>query len=138
MRVIVWIAIFFGISVVVMLYAAALIKSFLGRYSMIDGPGTMTEFKAVVKKLMYLALGQIVIMSPVVVLGFYAGAARKFTPNEFVIFLLLMGSGIALGYWVKKFEKQATSLPVNTDYPGLEEEYKAVCHTWMKKPLPNF
>jgi len=138
MRIIVWIAILFGVTVFITLYAWVLLRGFLDRYSIIDSPEALTEFKVMVRKLMFLALGQIVAMIPVIILATVAGATKKFTATEFTIFLLLMGSGIVLGYWVKKFEKKASSLPVNPDYPDLESQYRAVCHAWIKKALPDF
>ena len=89
-----------------------------------------------VRRQMYGALMQIVFLGGTGALGVYGIISRRLSLGQFLLFLLLNGVLFTIGALGKRIEGRARSLPVEDE--ALASEYEAVCHAWIKKPLPDF
>lgn len=112
------------------------VKGFLSRYSSISSSKSLEDFKQMVRRQMYQALLQIILLGAVFILGSYGIISRKLSSMELLLLIILYGFLVVIGRICSGIEKQARSLPVSNG--TLASEYKAICQSWVKKTLPNF
>ena len=82
---------------------------------------------------MYQALIQIGFLGITIILGLYGVFTGQLS---LALVLGLNGAVIVIALLFKGTETQAKSLEVKDE--ELLTDYKAVCETWNKKPLPDF
>jgi hypothetical protein len=131
-----WVVVLFGLGVINFIIALSGLKGFLSNNQSIKSMLNLEELKSMVRIQMYQALVQIVIlgiMGILVVVGIITG---RLSFMEFLFTLVLNLVIFTLGKYGKGIEEQARSLDVEDK--SLEEEYREVCETWVKKPFPNF
>jgi len=116
--------------------AFSAIKNFLASHTMIDSPRTFETFKQLVRRQMIQALVQVAFLLPMGFLGGYGIVTHRLTTKEFVVFLLFNGVVFLLAKMGKGNEERARSMKVID--PTLEDQYRAVCRSWVRKALPDF
>jgi len=133
MSIVTWLFIVFGLALVNMLVGTAGIRSFLANTRMISSTMDLDNFKRLVRRQMFQALLQMALLGAGLVLGIYALVKEE---AGLLLILVLNAVIFASGQMGKGFEERARSLKVSD--PLLESRYKAVCHTWVHKPFPDF
>lgn len=106
---------------------------FLKTKPSIADEASFARFKALARTEMYLALFMLS-LSPLI---FVASAALVFKNGLPGLAAALITSAVFLGcsMYHKRIERRTHNLPVAE---ALEEAYRAVCNTWIKKPWPDF
>lgn len=123
----------FGLAIVNGLIAGAGVQSFLSRGKAITTQTDLEEFKAMVRRQMYQALLQMVLLGAGCMIGLYGIFTGKL---GLLLVLALNGSVFVMGAAFRGLERRARSFPV--DDPGLQAEYARVCDSWLHKPTPDF
>lgn len=131
-----WILLLFALGIINLIAGVKGIRSFLSQDSSIRTYQSFESFKSMVRKQMYQALLQVIILGTMCVLGVLGIINGKLNSGGTLLFLLLNVINIFAGKWGKGFEKKARSLKVES--PNLLDEYKTVCRTWFRKPFPDF
>jgi len=131
-----WIVVFFIIGIINLFIALSAIKHFLNKQGQIETEYDMQCFKLMVKKQMYQALLQIIVLGIMGIIGLVGIVTEKLTGLDIFVFILLNVCNIVLGMYAKKFEKIARTLSVEDEL--FANEYFSICNTWIKKPFPNF
>lgn len=110
------------------------VKRFLKRHHEISDVRVLEEFKSLVKRNMYAALVQFVVLS----LGLILGIILMFTFKHLGVLAVLTVNSLifSLSQIFGKLEKKARSLPVANE--NLAQKYRQVSETWVKKPFPDF
>ncbi|MCD4846953.1 MAG: hypothetical protein K8R76_02035 [Candidatus Aegiribacteria sp.] len=131
-----WILLLFVLGIINLIAGVKGIRSFLSQDSSIRTYQNLENFKSMVRKQMYQALLQLVILGTMTVIGIVGMLVGKLNFSGTLLFLTLNVINIFAGKWGKGFEKKARSLKVES--PNLLDEYKSVCRTWFRKPFPDF
>lgn len=131
-----WILLLFACGMVNFFVAVSALKKFLVINPCIDSLSNLENLKEMVRKQMYQALLQIVFFGGMGVLGVIGIISGGLSSTEFVFVLLLNGIVWAAGKSAKPTEQKAQNLSVSD--PDLEDEYRSVCRTWIRKPIPDF
>ena len=131
-----WILLLFALGIINLIVGVKGIRSFLSQETSIRTHQSLQSFKSMVRKQMYQALLQLIILGIMCVLGILGIINGRLNFNGTLLFLLLNVINIFAGKWGKGFEKKVRSLKVED--PNLLEEYKSVCRTWGRKPFPDF
>ncbi len=121
------------IAAAVSLWSRAQITGFLEATPTIGSSTDLERFKELARLEMYLALAMIVLL----VTGLVTGLVLILRHGVAGLFLVLLANAVVLGLGLfhKGVEEKARHLRTAE---GLEPEYRRVCHTWNKKPLPDF
>jgi len=108
-------------------------KKFLKRNHSIRDNRCLNEFKILVRTQMYQTLLQIALLGSGFLLGLYG--LKK---GEIGILLILLVNGIVffISKKIKGVENACRNLKVEDN--ALEQEYRKICDTWVKKALPDF
>jgi hypothetical protein len=109
------------------------LKGFLSRHSTITNKLVLDEFKKLARKNMYQALVQIVLLVTAGLMGLYGIFTHQL---GLILVIALNGAIIVLSKLTKGIEERTRSLTV--DDKSLEDQYLAVCETWVGKALPDF
>lgn len=112
------------------------IKKFLSLTSIIESRKSLEDFKNFVRWQMYQTLIQLCFQGGALLLSLYGIFSSRLSFGQVFLYLILNGVIIILGRIFKKSEDEARSLMVDDE--NLKDEYKAICRTWIKKPLPDF
>jgi len=114
----------------------ARLHTFLKRTPTIATYQNIIEFERVVKRQMYAALLQIVLLvAPGII--FVVGLVRKVIAVDDVLYIVLPSLVImAIGMAFKTLENRARSLPVHD--PILEERRDHIVKVWNSKALPDW
>lgn len=131
-----WILLLFALGIINLIVGVKGIRSFLSQDSSIRTYQSLQNFKIMVRKQMYQALLQLIILGTMTVIGIVGIFTGKLNFNGTLLFLLLNVINIFAGKWGKGFEKKVRSLKVEDQ--NLLDEYKTVCRTWFRKPFPDF
>jgi hypothetical protein len=131
-----WIIVLFVLAIINFFIANNDLKAFLARHASIDSYQSMDAFKKMVRKQMMQALLQLVLLLATGVLPIYGLFTHKITFGQFLLCILFDFVILGLGKKGKEVEEKSRSLTVND--PSLEEQYKRICETWVKKPFPDF
>ena len=115
------------------IFAAIKLRAFLARNSSISSVESLADFKRMVRWQMHAALVQIGFLGASGLIGLYGIFTEQLS---LLLVLCLNGVVIGISYAMKATEKRAKSLPVNDQ--SLFNEYRAICESWVKKPLPDF
>ena len=131
-----WVLVLFAAGMANFFVGLSALKKFLVLNPRIDSLVNLENLKEMVRKQMYQALLAIALFGGMGILGCIGIITRRLNSTQFVLFLLLNGIVWAAGKSSKPTEQRAQNLPVSD--PGLLDEYKSVCRTWMRKPFPDF
>jgi hypothetical protein len=131
-----WVVFLFLLGVINFIIALSSLKNFLSNTPSIKMIQDMDEFKGMVRKQMYQALLQIVILGIMGILVIAGILTGRLTFMEFLFTLGLNLIVFLLGLYGKKVEEEARSLRVEDK--SLDEEYRSICYKWVKKPFPDF
>jgi tRNA A-37 threonylcarbamoyl transferase component Bud32 len=131
-----WIFVLFLLGAINGIIGLFNVKGFLDNHSKITGPHSLEVFKKMVRQQMTQALVQIGILVPMVIIGLSGVVKNRITGTNFVLWIMLNLGIFGIGKMAKNYEDQARSLQIMDQ--TLEEQYKQVCESWIKKPLPNF
>jgi len=123
----------FAAAVINSLAGAASLHGYLSRTAAIASQADLERFKGLVRTQMYQALLQMGLLAGSLLLGVVGLVSGRL---GVVLVLAVNGVIVGLGLFAKGLETRARTLPVRD--PSLAEEYKRVCHAWLKKPLPDF
>jgi hypothetical protein len=123
----------FAAAVINWLAGAAKLHGFLWHTSAIASPADLEKFKGLVRTQMHQALLQMGLLTGLLLLGLAGLVSGRF---GLVHVVTLNGVILGLGLLAKGLETRARTLPVQDS--SLAEEYKRVCHAWLKKALPDF
>ncbi len=133
MNAVTWLYLVFSLALVNWLVGMAALKSFLSRTSAIASTLDLQNFADLARRHMLQALLQIVLLVSGVLLGIYVLSSGQ---AGLLLILVLNGVIWVAGTLGKPVEERARSLKVLD--PLLEERYRAICTTWVKKPFPDF
>lgn len=133
MNLVAWLYFLFGLAILNLFVGFFAVKSFLSQSSCISNSIDLDNFKRLARQQMYQALIQIGLLGAAGVLGIYGLVTKQV---GILLILVLNGTVIGISMVSKTLEKRAHALTV-TDQ-RLENEYKTICHTWVKKAFPDF
>jgi hypothetical protein len=121
------------IAAAVSLWSRAQVTRFLEGTPAIQSTADLERFKELARMEMHLALAMIVLL----VTGLGTGLVLIRRHGFAALLLVLLANAVVLGLGVfhKSVEEKARNLRTAE---GLDEEYRQVCRTWNKKPLPDF
>lgn len=131
-----------AVQVLYLLYALAMVnwgfgiaalKSFLSGTQAIASNLDLQNFATLVRRHMFQAMLQVVLLVAGMFLGIYILVTGK---AGFLLIIAMNGFIFAAGMLGKPLEERARSLKVLDLL--LEERYKAICTTWVEKPFPDF
>ena len=128
-----WIYILFALATINLLYSGIKLKSFLSRTKSISTAHDLEDFKALVRTQMYQTFIQIIVLGGGGLLGLYGIFIGE------VGLMLVIGLNVVvfvIGKLIKGMENRVRDLPVSE--VSLVTQYRAVCESWVKKPLPDF
>ena len=131
-----WILLLFVLAMINTAIAFSAGKNFLANHTTIDSPRTFATFKQLARTQMIHALVNVIFVLPMGFLGGYGIVTHRLNTKEFVVFLLLNGVIFLLAKMCKGTEERARSMKVID--PVSEDQYRAVCHSWVHKALPDF
>ncbi len=131
-----WILLLFVLGIINLLIGVKGIKDFLSQDSSIRTYQSLESFKNMVRKQMYQALLQLIILGTMTVIGIVGMLTGKLNFNGILLFLLLNVINIFAGKWGKGFENKARLLKVED--PKFLTEYKSICRTWFRKMFPDY
>jgi hypothetical protein len=123
----------YGVSIGVVAWGGTRVRSFLAQHSSICDQADLNRYKALARTQMYLALVMLVLLTAGFLSGIALIAQWRLVGLAYVVLANAAVAGVALVH--RKFEKRARSLPTT---PDLEEEYRRVSESWVKKALPDF
>ena len=131
-----WITVLFLAGLANLAFGVSDIKKFLKYHSSISSTMDLGHFKKMVRKQMYMALAQIVILGAMAVLSVVGILIGRISNTQFILVLLMDGIIWFTGKMSKSLEKRAQNLKVE----ALEHraEYTSICATWVRKPFPDF
>jgi len=121
-------------TVVMMVVSSIGMKNFLSSTSVIADQVSLDRFKGVARLNMYLALVQILLMVPQMVIGIVL--IFRYGLPALVVVLGVNGVIFFAGKKLKVFEERARSMPAESE--ELAEEHRWVSVSWVKKALPDF
>lgn len=122
-----------ALALVNSLLAYAGLRQFLARHPRLADRAGLDTFKQVVRRQMYQALLQLVLLGAANLAGLYGLVTGR------INLLVIIAANVViftLAKHFKKNEEEARSLEV--DDPSLSGEYETVCDNWLKKALPGF
>ncbi len=111
-----------------------ILRQFLGGTPSISSENDLERFKRVARLGMYLAICSI----PLFALGFLAGLylIAKFGALGLLAVVAVNAAVFILGKIGKSLEEKARGLDAS---PGeIQDSYRKVCESWVKKALPDF
>lgn len=112
---------------------AASLRTFLSRTPAMATHQDLDGYKVLVRKQMYQALLQIVLLVGALGVGVVGLATRQLS----LFPVLAVNGGINVGGLAgKRLEERARSVPVRD--PSLSDEYRRVSASWLTRPLPDF
>ena len=118
-------------------FAEALdVIEFLRQNQAIQEMGHLRQFKSMVRRQMYLSLGQLLLLWGAFFTGLYAVLTGQLGGRTMLILVLTVAALYLATRWVRTLREQARSLPAADK--GLEGLYQAVGHVWQEKHLPDF
>lgn len=128
---------FWGIYVVaigIIAWGGVQVRSFLGQHSSICDQADLDRYKAMVRTQMYLTL----LLIGLLIAGLFVGIGLYLQDRllGMAYFVLANGAVAVTSLFNRNLEKRVRSLP--TTSPELENEYRRVSESWVKKPLPDF
>ena len=128
-----WLYLIFTLALINWGAAIAVLKSFLAGTPAITSTIDLQNFAGLVRRHMLQAVLQIALLGAGLILGIHALVNHK---AGLLLIIVLNGIVFVAGTLGKPLEERARSLKVLD--PLLEERYKAICTTWVKKPFPDF
>jgi len=114
----------------------SMLKRFMDETPSIDTNRDLDKFKEVVRKQMYAALLQIVLMGLPILIFLYGAVTGLMRFGDILYVIIPNTVVIIVGKALRKIEKKAQSLPVSS--PELEKARNDIVYCWEKKPLPDW
>lgn len=133
MNAVFWLYLVFALALLNWMIGVIALKSFLTRVPVISGPLDLERFAALVRGHMLQALLQAGLLIAGMLLGIFTLADGQ---AGLLLVIALNGAILVAGWTGKPLEERARAIKVAD--PLLEERYKAICVTWVKKPFPDF
>lgn len=96
----------------------------------------LRQFKNLVRRQMYLALGRLLLLWGAFFVGLYIVLTGQLRGTPLVVLVVLVAGLFLLRRWLASLREQSRSLPAADK--GLEGLYQAVGHVWQQKHLPDF
>lgn len=117
----------------VLFWARRALILFIKKYPSIDNPSALEAFKNMVRWNMYGALAFLACGAVTWIWGYFIIMQYKITGflTALAISLLLL----IMSLFMKRIEERSRNLKC---HPQLEEEYKRISQTWLKKAFPDF
>jgi len=114
----------------------SMLKRFMDETPRIDSNRDLEKFKDVVRKQMYAALLQIVLMGLPILIFLYGAVTGLMRFGDILYVIIPNAIVIVVGKVLRGIEKKAQSLPVSS--PELEKARDDIVYCWEKKPLPDW
>jgi hypothetical protein len=131
-----WLLVLLGAALLAFFAAGLDLLEFLRRTQIIQEMVHLRQFKEMVRRQMYISLGQLLLLWGAFFFGLYAMLTGQLRGTLFLALLLVVASLFVTARWVRGLREQARSLPAADK--GLEGLYQAVGHVWQQKHLPDF
>ena len=128
--------VFPGIGLLVSIYFGFDLKRFVATTPEIDSQSDLERFKQIVKKQMYGALGQFVILIIPTLLFLYGFFSRTLFFRDVAYLIVPSLVILAAGLYFKTLERRAQTLPIAN--PQLQPERDRVVEVWKHKPFPDW
>ena len=128
-----WVVLLLALSVMNISLSIIQIRGFLSRTAAIRNAEDLANFKRLARRQMRQVVLQAVFLFGAIGLSLYGMVTDRCS------LLHVLGLSLAIlatGLIIKPFESRIRSLPVEDE--SLAEEYAAVCHSWVKRLLPDF
>jgi hypothetical protein len=110
------------------------LRGFLAETRAIGDTRSLERYKDLVRRQMHLALVVIAVLLTGLALGL--AMILRHGVTGLVVVLLANALVLVMGLYHKQMETRVRGLPAPS--PELEEEYRRVSKTWLKKALPDF
>lgn len=117
----------------VLFWARVTLIRFLKTHTAIDSPAALAAFKTMARWNMYGALAFLACGAATWIWGFFL--IMKYGLSGFVTALVFSVLLLVLSLFLKKVEERSRNLRC---LPELQEDYKRVSQTWLKKVFPDF
>ena len=128
-----WLYLVFALALANWLVAVIALRSFLSRTPVIVSTLDLENYAVLVRRHMFQALLQAVLLAAGLLLGIYVLVSGR---AGLLLVLALNGVILVAGMLGKPLEERARSLRVLD--PLLEERYREIGISWVKKPFPDF
>lgn len=111
-------------------------KKFLSQNRSFNTYQNLEQFKNMVRKQMYQALLQIVLLGGMGVLGVVGFITGKLSTSEFIMYFIFNGINLGAGKYGKETERRIRTLSIEN--LNVRAEYNSICRIWGRKAFPNF
>ncbi|OVE76483.1 hypothetical protein BVX98_05755 [bacterium F11] len=126
--------ILYSLTIIMNIISGSKIKNYLKKVSKLNSQESMNQFKGVVRRDMYLALVQMSLIIPQVILGIFMIIRYKLSGLMVVLLANAIIIGVAIKYGV--YGKKMRNLP--SESAELENEHQRISKIWKEKTLPDF
>lgn len=131
-----WVTVLFILALANLVWGRISLKKFMEVHKRISTVMELTRFKRMVRKQMFQALLQMVLLGAMGTLSFVGILIGSIDTIQFLVVLAMNGIIIYTGNQGKSIENRARDLPV--DDLELRTQYGNICRTWRLKALPDF
>lgn len=131
-----WVTVLFILALANLVWGQISVKRFMTIHKRISTMMELTRFKRMVRKQMFQALIQIILLGAMGTLSFVGILIGSIDTIQFLVVLAMNGIIVYAGNQGKSIEKRARDLPV--DDLELRTEYGNICRTWRLKAFPDF
>lgn len=131
-----WVTVLFILALANLVLGRISLKKFMEVHKRISTVMELTRFKRMVRKQMFQALLQMVLLGAMGTLSFVGILIGSIDTIQFLVVLAMNGIIIYTGNQGKSIENRARDLPV--DDLELRTQYGNICRTWRLKALPDF
>ncbi|MFO8183933.1 MAG: hypothetical protein R6U39_07135 [Candidatus Aegiribacteria sp.] len=131
-----WVTVLFILALANLVWGRISVKRFMAVHQRISTMMELTRFKRMVRKQMYGALLQMVLLGAMGTLAFVGILIGSINTIQFLVVLAMNGIIVYAGNQGKSIENRARDLPV--DDLDLRTNYVDICRTWRLKAFPDF
>lgn len=131
-----WVTVLFILALANLVWGRISVKRFMAVHQRISTMMELTRFKRMVRKQMFQALIQIILLGSMGTLSFVGILIGSIDTIQFLAVLAMNGVVIYTGNQGKSIENRARDLPV--DDLELRTQYGNICRTWRLKAFPDF
>lgn len=131
-----WVTVLFILALANLVWGQIGIKRFMAVHQRISTMMELTRFRRMVRKQMFQALLQMVLLGAMGTLSFVGILIGSIDTIQFLAVLAMNGIVVYAGNQGKSIEKRARDLPV--DDLELRTQYGNICRTWRLKAFPDF
>lgn len=131
-----WVTVLFILALANLVWGRISVQRFMAVHQRISTMMELTRFKRMVRKQMYGALLQMVLLGAMGTLAFVGILIGSINTIQFLVVLAMNGIIVYAGNQGKSIENRARDLPV--DDLDLRTNYVDICRTWRLKAFPDF